>query len=252
MKDRDAKTPEAVETPNIDRRQMVRGGVVGLAALLAGGAGKSLASNKPLVLKHDNLRTSVADLFSVMRGDAKVRQTFISNPTDVILTSILPDYRGQLGGQRVSEANRFLFSLLANGEFRGWAAEYQHQINQDLAAGRLTADNLDRSKVVTDMAQAMARYGDEPLMVSMLQYPASKREDTIEPNVEVTVETYIAVAFVLVLVLVLIDFNVNDPGDTAVKAKVSPATMRSIADHLTRHAERLKANGRLSDPDATI
>lgn len=250
--------PNTTEKQGIDRRQVFRGGVAGLAALMAGKAGKAFAAGgrQPLVLEHDGLRTSVADLFAVMRGDAKVRQLFVSNPTDVILTSILPDYQGKLSDQRVSEANRFLFSLLANDDFRGWAGKYQAKINADIAAGRITVDTLDRGTVVQDMAKAMARHGDEPMMVAMLNRPGNKASDglstEVELNVEVTIETYIAVAAVLILVLVLIDFNVNDPADKALQTKVSASQMRSLADHLTRHAQRLKASGQLSDPSAPI
>ena len=244
---RSVTDPEEEAKGGVDRRALIRGGLTGLTVLGSGALGSAVASaaeRKPLVLHHDGLRVSVAELFALANEDAEVRQLLLENPSRVILEAIVPGGAGEIPAQRLSEANRFLMSVLANDEFREWAASYQAKLSAN-------PKNVDRIAVAQDMAAAFGRYGDTSLTVSLANQAAfDKGATALKPNVEVTVETYIAVAFVLILVLVLIDFNVNDP--TGFDKQISPAELRSIADQLINQAKQKHAAGELADPRATI
>ena len=246
-------TPDAPKTTpakEFDRRSLLRGSVAGLTVLSAGAAGGQAlaAEGAPLVLKHDNLRDSVASLFELMNEDSSLRQTFINNPSQVVLGSILPKNVDMPSPQRVSEANRFLFSLLANDEFRDWARNYQGHLNEQMASGRLKPENVDKMKLAQDMAEAFGRYGDTSLLVSLGNQAALP--DSPALNVEVTIETYIAIAAVIFLIIFAIDITPFNSGEYTDR-RLNSAEIRGIADQLVNQAKQKRRAGELADPSST-
>lgn len=244
---------EAETRAEMDRRSLLQGSLIGLTALGVGSAGGSALAatgDGPLVLKHENLRGSVAALFGELNDNRGLQKIFIKNPSKVVLSAILPKGMEMPTGQRLSEANRFLFSLLANDDFRDWAQNYQEKLNADLRSGKMKAEDVDKLSLAQDMAAAFGRYGDTSLMVSLANQaalPDKAMRDVID--VEVYVEVYIAVAAVIFLILFAIDIT-PVTADEYFDKRLSPAEIRSIADQLVNQAKLKQQAGSLADARA--
>ena len=242
-------TDDGEKARGVDRRSVLRGGLTGLTVLGSGvlGSGAAMAGEtRPLVLHHDGLRVSVAELFALANEDAEIRQLLLENPSRVILEAILPKGTKAIPAQRLSEANRFLMSVLANDGFRKWAAAYQATLSST------DPRTIDKLAVAQDVAAAFGKYGDTSLTVSLAnQTSLDAGPQEYDKEVEVSVETYIVAVAVLVLVIVLIDFNVENKL-TAAEGRMTPAELRSIADQLVNQAKQKHTAGRLADPRASI
>ncbi len=253
-RDSKQKAREAEVDTGMDRRSLLRGSVVGLTALGVGSAGgKALAAtgSEPLVLKHEDLRGSVAGLFGELNGSQRLQKIFINDPSRVVLSAILPKGAGMPSDQRLSEANRFLFSLLANGDFRDWAREYQEKLNEGLRSGALNPKDIDKGTLAQDLVEAFGRYGDPSLITALGNQAMLPDKDELEQHgVEVAISIYILVVSVIVLVIVAIDLTPLTSDEYADK-RLSPAEIRSLADQLVNQAKRRQQAGSLADPRAT-
>jgi hypothetical protein len=248
------------DNPRLNRRDLVRGGLSTLAVATAGAMAGGTAFGMPggrelLVLKQDGLRGKVANLFALIKSDAEVKRIFINNPSHAVLSAILPK-GAELPPQRLSESNRFLFSVLANAEFREWLGTYQAKLSERVRAGESAREVVNKGRVAQDLAQALARFGDQSTIQSLLERNQllSQPEDAtyVVRAVELYVETYVAVAVVIVLVLFAIDISPVTEGEAAADLKLTPGELRGIADQLIQHAENLKRSGQLSGRVAPI
>lgn len=244
---------EEEASTEMDRRLLLRGSLAGLTALgigSAGGTALAATGSEPLVLKHDNLRGSVAALFGELNDNGGLRKIFVKDPSKVVLSAILPKGMEMPTKQRLSEANRFLFSLLANPDFRQWAEDYQAKLNAGLRDGRFKVEDVDKLSVAQDMAAAFGKYGDTSLMVSLANQAALPDKALRRIDVEVTVEVYIAVVAVIFLIIFAIDIT-PVTSDEYFDKRLSPAEIRSIADQLVNQARMKQQSGRLADAKAT-
>lgn len=74
-----------------------------------------------LVIKPRGLRKNLVTLFQRLEKNTKARDAFIRNPVGTLAKEVT---RRRLPPQRVSEANRLLFALLANDEMVRWLRTY--------------------------------------------------------------------------------------------------------------------------------
>jgi len=118
-------------------------------------------TDEELVLHAEGLSKRSASLFDELQSDEALRDEFIRNPTKVVSEKVTGK---PLPAAQASAGNRFLFSLLANDEFRTWMKVYNR---------RLLRDRPSEEERLKDFAQAIIRYGDENLMASLAELAAS-------------------------------------------------------------------------------
>lgn len=203
-----------------------------------------------LILKIPGLQDGLVKLFKELRQPAKQEQ-FITSPMKEI-TRLLPGVR--LSASEVSNANRFLFSVLANEQFRTWAHEYQSlQIEKFRANPKL---KLDRTEVMQDLANAYAKFGDQNLLLNLVN-PLSARATA--PR-SVAISHYIHTTTVLLLLgwaviavaLTVIDFTPFTRPAEDFNFALSPAEMRALAEQLVTRSKQLSDSGVLFDPNARL
>jgi hypothetical protein len=113
-----------------------------------------------LELKRPEFRRNVLNLFDRLEHDEVYRQQFVRDPTGHILEDV---YRKPFARQRISDANRLLFSLVANHRFHEWVTGYVRKHR---------GVRVDRDKVSRDFAHAIAEFGD-PVIVQSLALAAA-------------------------------------------------------------------------------
>src|SRR5262245_33756403 len=101
----------------------------------------------PLVLGRTRLRQRMAELFQRLDEDEKARRRFIQNPVGLIQERV---FQEKLPAQRASEANRLLFSVLANEAFSGWLETY---------AAEHRGKRIDKARFHQDFARALVEFG---------------------------------------------------------------------------------------------
>lgn len=108
-----------------------------------------------LEFKHPEFRRRVTALFDRVEHDADFRATFIHDPTGTIMEDV---YRRPLERQRVSDANRLLFSLIASKPFRDWIRTY---------ARTQRGKAVSRERFSHDFADAVVKFGDPNVTLSL-------------------------------------------------------------------------------------
>lgn len=106
-----------------------------------------------------------------------------------LLAERLPFLRDlRISDFRESTANKFLFSVLSNNEFREWLQNYQIKLNKiiddtwNMKEARATTFNveaIDREKISHDAAEALLRYGDKEIIYNLLQYKEADAQDHV-------------------------------------------------------------------------
>jgi hypothetical protein len=150
----------------------------------------------------------------------------------------------------VSEANRLLFSALANDRFYSWLEEYQARLINELRETKRTKPDLD--KVAQDISQAILEHGDANLVLSLglqgrpvpsdvFRTPASAF--VLVDDVAIGVHVYLVFKFVKYF-----DFLVTFDPEEDFDVRLTPAQLRAISEQIIEHAKALKDAGALSDP----
>lgn len=117
-------------------------------------------TSPPLLLNIRKLRANAINLFEELQENEELAQEFIENPTEIVANRIAQQ---KIPIQQASEANRLLFSLLANDEMREWLESYPEE-----NAGK----RVSKSQFAADFAQAVARIGDKNIHISLLNNAA--------------------------------------------------------------------------------
>lgn len=170
---------------------------------------------------------------------------FVSNPVGM-LSQHFPETIGKVNVDKISEANRLVFSIMANDKFRDWAVEYSNNIKQKFTLD--DAKKLDKSKLRMDLAKAILDSGDKEIIYSLLgeqtRHDGLTTED-MQSRIDsvVTVETAIAVIAVAVIhvVVTAIDFTPKVPPtgpDLSLLSENAGADLRSISEQLVKSAKK--------------
>lgn len=163
------------------------------------------------------------------------------------ISSYFPETLGKVNMQKVSEANKLVYAVLANDGFRSWAQEY----NRSLAA-KLDLTNpasVDKSAIRKDLAEAILKHGDTNLVYALLggqtRLGGLTAED-MQARVDAVVSVEVAVVAIAVVavhvVVTVIDFTpkVPDPNIDLMVAESSGSEVRAIAEQLMNAAKRFK------------
>ncbi|HSJ62955.1 MAG TPA: hypothetical protein VK922_03505 [Gemmatimonadaceae bacterium] len=201
------------------------------------------ASRKGLVLKRTDLRRNTAALFERLDRDPAAREEFIRDPTGKLATHIA---RRRLPRQHLSDANRVLFAMLANDEFRAWLDRYRAR-----PGGRpVTEATFGR-----DFAAAVLKYGDSELLRALFKMAG---DGYGMPGVSHVFQQLVVGPEKSVITSPATpstsdksahssqNFNNKQTGiQLGDGAIVDPAMMRAITSQLIAHAKALKAAGKL-------
>ena len=159
--------------------------------------------------------------------------------------------------QEVSEANRFLFSLLSNDGFRQWVSEFQARLAREIEAGELDPETVDKGMLYEEVARAFIEYGDKNLIASLAMGPGNhgippENDDDMcsVTHLSTCIESFLVVAIAAIVVLVLTQIDLTPL--TSPSSSLSPRELRGIADQLVLEARKLDREGTLRDPAATI
>lgn len=197
-----------------------------------------------LVLHHEELRVNTARLFDRLREDEEAQQAFIRDPArhvaEHVLNSELPD-------QHASDANRVLFEMLANDEFREWLDQYESS-----PGGERVSDE----QFARDFAEAVLKFGDPDLLGSLLAHASNggrvpggsvfqqfvtgpDRTFVTSPATPSTSDQSLNSSQ---------NFNNNSSGfQFGLGDAVDPAVMRAVTDQIISRAKELKQAGELAN-----
>ncbi len=196
-------------------------------------------SRAELKLKDSELAEKVNKLFDEMRKDKAIQKQFIENPNSLIAARFLPAKSRKVSAQRVSNANRALYSILSNEGFYAWVQSYQSQLAKKPAASK--------SQVLADVADAMAKHADEGLLQAILEEDPERSGD--EPPDIIVVHSF-GTFFVNVL---LINFVITDLlGAASAGTTVTARDLRAIAEQMSTHAGTLRKAGKLNAQIITL
>lgn len=115
--------------------------------------------SQKLVLPIKDLRTRTTALFEKLSEDEKARNKFIKNPAEAISQM----WGVKLPKQEISDANRFLFCVLANDKMNKWLSSYD-----GYPGGKRVTD----AQFARDFSDAITKYGDADLVHAALQQSA--------------------------------------------------------------------------------
>lgn len=218
----------------------------------------------PLVIRlSDRFQNDLANFNHAMSKDPVMLQAFLQNPTGILSKSLVPKKLLE-SPQRISEANRFLFSVFSNDAFRDWMRDYQSKITSNTIV-------VSKESIQKDVARAFLDYGDPAVMYSFLRISEKKTKselnkeffNVVGPN-EPTMEggggggdedddlSLMTVNIVLLVVLVIITFVVNMGAIVASERNMSTLEVLNLGDQLIAEAKRLASTGELLKPNRTF
>jgi len=189
-----------------------------------------------LDLKQKDLQKNLLELFGEMQKDKRLMTSFIHNPTEHIANVIM---RKKLPSQQISEANRLLFSLIANDDMVKWLNKYQ---------GFERKGDIDKKQFAVDFAKEIGKLGDENILISLVSnavqgygipglgeiaYQCVCNET---PNKQSCACTPVA----------------KDQLPIPDGIMIRPEMLRALAEHLISYAKDLSRAGKLSNLDAAI
>jgi len=202
--------------------------------------------SRPLILKEENLRQNTIALFEELKRDPEARESFIRNPVGQVSANI---FQRDVSPQHLSDANRFLFSMLANDKFRQWLDNYPSETN---------GQKVTREQFSRDFAKALIEYGDQNIFISMLKHasdgfglPAfSPVAQQLVTGPDKSTATSPATPSTS-------DQTAHSSSNANSVAfgygwAVDPAFMRSIVEQVIAHAKDLASAGQLADLSAEL
>jgi hypothetical protein len=202
---------------------------------------------KRLVLKRKDLRQNTAALFEELAKDQNARDEFIRNPTGQLVSRVT---KQTLPAQQISDANRILFAIMANDEFREWLDNYQ----TPRSTKKVTEAQFSR-----DFAEALLKFGDSDLLGALFKYASDgfglpgfgpvAEQLVIGPDKAVaTSPATPSTSDKSANSSQNFNSNTRQTGlNLGDRLNVDPAFMRAIINNLLAHARELKAAGKLTD-----
>jgi hypothetical protein len=192
------------------------------------------SKSRRLAVTPKGMRNNLIVLYERLEKSERLRDSFISDPTGHISRRVM---QKRLPRQQVSEANRLLFSLLANEKMVRWLKNYRQ------VSGR---GKIDRQKFALDFAKQVQRLGDDNIMAGVI---ANAARGYGIPGL-----TNVAYQCVVNETPNKYDCACTPVSKDSIPADlgVRPELVRSMTRHLIRHATDLAAAGKLTDLTAEI
>lgn len=206
-------------------------------------------STPPLVLGRKAFRQSMAALFQELDTDEEAQQRFIQDPAGIIMDRV---FQEKLPPQRASEANRLLFSVLANKQFLRWMDQYASE-NKGRRVGK---DEFNQ-----DFAKALLEFGDQELLLSVLSNASAgfgipgmgdRAQQILINNAAGTAVATPVNSPSTSDESLRSSQNFNGLGFGDLGQLVNPAILRSISEQLLARAQELKDVGALADLSVQI
>jgi hypothetical protein len=197
-----------------------------------------------LVLKREDIKRHTEALFAKLEGDADARQRFIQDPSGHVAAEVAQQ---QLPPQRLSDANRVLFAMLANDGFRQWLDDYESVRNDK---------PVTKAQFAADFAEAAARFGDSDLLRALFKHAADGfgipgiNAEQLVTGPEKTLLTPAATPSTS-------DKTAHSSSNANAlqledMALIDPAFMRAVIGQMLEHAKNLQAQGQLADLERVI
>ncbi|WP_093515754.1 hypothetical protein [Stigmatella erecta] len=191
----------------------------------------------------------MAALFQELDTDEKAQQRFIQDPSGIIMDRV---FQEKLPPQRASEANRLLFSVLANKQFLRWMDQYasEHQ------GQRVGKDEFNQ-----DFAKALLEFGDHELLLSVVSNASlgfgipgmgDRAQQILINNAAGTAVATPVNSPSTSDQTLRSSQNFNGLGFGDLGQLINPAILRSLSEQLLARAQELKDAGTLADLSARI
>lgn len=201
-----------------------------------------------LLLRHQDLRVEVAALFASLGKDRSLSAAFFSNPA-MVLRAKLPSLAAVgMTAEQDQLANRMLFSVLTNDEFKAFLKDFQKR--KSSAVAKLVKDpsdveaaaQLDENALKSEFAEAILKFGDKELVANLLGTSAALGPGTGMGWFAVYVVLIVVVAAVHALVML---GTTHDVAPTFGKIPISAAEIRRISEQLVAAARTARQQGGL-------
>jgi uncharacterized phage infection (PIP) family protein YhgE len=219
------------------RRRALRQGLRAAAAAAAGllgGTGalaQQTTSGPPLVLRNEELAAQTRAFYKELKTNLELQNEFINNPAGLIARHFLPQSAvSSISAQRLSNANRVLYSMVSNDGFRNWAQNYQTNIDK--------TNKVDKQQIVKDFAAAIVRYGDAALVQGMMEESFMRARATGDWLVAVdAVVVAWAFGFIAFAVVLVVGARTGDA--------FTAAELRALTDKMIAKGRQLERTGEL-------
>lgn len=192
-----------------------------------------------LVIQGKNVSDRLKALYGEFQADPERLQSFIDNPTGLVLRHVLPELAPSVPTQRISNSNKLLFSVLKNPDFAAWLQEYQSNLSAELDKpenqNKTLREILPREKFLEDLSTAMIDKGDKELIKGFLRSADSSLPMASETVVTDDIAVATKAVAILLVVITAIDVTPRAPNPLHDIA-ASPQQLRSIAEMLTQKA----------------
>ncbi len=192
--------------------------------------------SKKLEVKSRDLRKNIITLFEEMQTNRKLRDAFIRNPVAQIVERVA---KKKMQPQTISEANRLLFSLLANDDMVKWLQSY----DKKRQGGR-----RDRNQFAMDFAKQVAALGDANIVASLVSnaaqgfgIPGLRDGVAYQCVCNETPNKYDCACT-----------PVAKDTTWGKQKGIPPEMLRSLTEHLVTRAKELSRTGTLADLDTSI
>ena len=190
---------------------------------------------QPLILRNDELAAKTDTLYKELKASPRLQSEFINDPSKVLALRFLPpNATAGISPQRLNNANRVLYSVIANNRFLVWLQEYQANIKK--------TGKVDKPQVIKDFSAAVVRYGDAALVQGIMEESALSATERQAFDVLVVYDAVIAIEFVAVaIVLPLIILGVNS------SAYFTAADFRTLTEKMISKGREMERAGSLAE-----
>lgn len=193
-----------------------------------------VAGADKLVVTLPDLEQRMQGLVAKLGADKALMSRFETEPTQVLLKEVVPEYNAADFDARLSTSNTFLMSALANDGFRNWAANYQKELaERTRGAADLGAALPDRKQILDDIAAALVASQDKQLVSDWSEHIGMSGTVTVTDDIAVVTKAVIA----LVVLVTAIDFTPFAPEDPN-GGVVAASDVRALSDALVASAKR--------------
>jgi len=199
-----------------------------------------------LKISRPEISSGLKKLLELLEEDVEIRKKFIFDPAGVIAISF-SDSLGKLSIDKIDEANRLIFSILSNDQFRSWAEEYNEEMSKTFSLR--DPDCLDKRKIRKDLAEAILKYGD-PDLIDALLGPRERSEALTTIDIQsradtvVYVETAVAAIAVAIVIVLVTAVDATPRAPDLEKnmriSKLSAPDLRAISEQLIDNLPNIK------------
>jgi hypothetical protein len=188
---------------------------------------------QPLVLRNEDWAAKTEMFYKELKADEGLQREFINNPAELIAKRFLPpNVLPGISPQRISTANRVLYSVVANDGFRNWAQSYQARIEE--------VGWVDKAQIVKDFSSAIVHYGDVAFVQALMEGTASEGGGPSKISVLYVYDIVVAIEVAAICIIGAVCVI-----GIARKPDFSPADFRTLTESLIARARELDRSGAL-------